>query len=152
MDNATKAQAVVITINYKSAVTTLEFVNSLSRAAGFSEVAVAVVDNASGEEELSGIRRAISQLSNVELLESATNRGYFGAARFAFGRLGVEAILQDVEIEGAQVHDAIVVDGVIDAVEFVDGIPVAAFGEEFGGAIEHPAVNFLELVVRKGVT
>src|SRR5882672_8733479 len=53
------------------------------------------------------------------------DRGLRRAAGFAFGRLGVEAIFQDVEIEGAQVHDAEVVDGVVDAVEFVNGIPVA---------------------------
>ena len=70
-----------------------------------------------------------------------------GAARFALGRLGVKAVLQNVEIEGTQIHDTIVVDGVIDAVEFVDGIPVTALGDEFGGAIKHPAIDFLELVV-----
>jgi GT2 family glycosyltransferase len=43
-----------------------------------------IVDNASGPEELTKIRPAIAEFSNAQLLESATNRGYFGAARFAF--------------------------------------------------------------------
>src|SRR5882724_511519 len=77
--------------------------------------------------------------------------GLRGAAGFAFGRLSVEAVLQNVEVEGAEVHDTVVMDGVIDAVEFVAGVPFAALGNEFGGAIEHPTIDFLELIVRKSV-
>jgi len=68
-----KPKVVVITINYGSSSTTLKFLDSLSRTNVFSKVAV-VVDNASGEEELSSLRHAIGQLPNVELLESPTNR------------------------------------------------------------------------------
>src|SRR6266849_4725141 len=77
--------------------------------------------------------------------------GLRGAAYFVFGSFGVQAILQHVEIEGAEIHYAIIVNGVVDAVEFVAGIPFAAFLDEFGGAVEHPTVEFLELIVRKGV-
>jgi GT2 family glycosyltransferase len=49
----------------------------------FSEIAVVVVDNSSPQEGLSKIRQAISRTPNVDLLESSTNRGYFGAAKFA---------------------------------------------------------------------
>src|SRR6266436_5241325 len=76
-------KAIVITVNYKSAASTLEFLDSLQRVRGFSEIEVVIVDSASGEE-LSRIRKAIEQLSNVRLLESAENRGYFGAAKFGF--------------------------------------------------------------------
>lgn len=77
-------KAIVITVNYKSAVSTLEFLGSLSHTKAFSEIAVVVADNSSGEEDLSTIKRSITQMPNVELLESPTNLGYFGAARFAF--------------------------------------------------------------------
>jgi len=82
MEVELKNRVLVVTVNYKSALTTLEFLDSLSRANGFSEVAVVVADNSSGEEDLSGVRQAIAQLPNVELLVSAVNRGYFGAAKF----------------------------------------------------------------------
>lgn len=78
-----KPKAAVITINYRSALTTVEFLDSLSRTRAFSEIAVVIADNSSGEEDLSSIRQAIAQLPNVELLVSAVNRGYFGAAKFA---------------------------------------------------------------------
>src|SRR2546425_8073234 len=67
--------------------------------------------------------------------------GLGGAASFAARRLGVEAIFQDVEVECAEVHDAKIVDGVIDAVEFIGLVPLAALLDEFGGALEHPAIE-----------
>jgi GT2 family glycosyltransferase len=89
-------KAVVITINYQSAVSTLKFLGSLQGLKAFSDIEVIIVDNASGEEDLSSIRHAIEQLSNVELLASAENRGYFGAARFAFDRhVAKEHVLPD---------------------------------------------------------
>ncbi len=42
-------------------------------------------------------------------------------------------------------------DGVVDAVELVIRIPIAALLHQFGGAVEHPAVDFLELIVRKRI-
>lgn len=77
-----KPKAVVITVNYRCALSTLEFVASLGNANEFSEVHVVIVDNASVEENASKIRRAIEDLPNVELLQSSRNKGYFGAARF----------------------------------------------------------------------
>ncbi len=85
--NSGKARAVIITVNYKSALATLEFLKTLSGTKGFSDVAVVIVDNSSGREDLSRIRDGVSQSLDVELLESVTNRGYFGAARFAFDTL-----------------------------------------------------------------
>src|SRR6266480_855478 len=77
-----KPKAAVITINYRSALATVEFLDSLSRTKAFPEIAVVIGDNSSGEEDLSSIRQAIARLPDVELLASAVNRGYFGAARF----------------------------------------------------------------------
>jgi GT2 family glycosyltransferase len=78
-----KPKATIVTVNYKSVLSTVEFLDSLSHTKAFSEIAVVIADNSSGEEDLSSIRQAIAQLPNVELLVSAVNRGYFGAAGFA---------------------------------------------------------------------
>lgn len=78
-----KPKATIVTVNYKSGLSTLEFLDSLSQTKAFSEITVVIADNSSGEEDLLSLRQEISQLSNVELLVSAVNRGYFGAAGFA---------------------------------------------------------------------
>jgi len=78
-----KPKATIVTINFKSALSTLDFLDSLSHTKAFSEIAVVIADNSSEEEDLSTIKRTITQMPNVELLESSTNRGYFGAAKFA---------------------------------------------------------------------
>src|SRR6266481_7079052 len=77
--------------------------------------------------------------------------GLRGAARFISGRLGIETVLQHVEIECAEVHDAIIVDGVVDTVEFVIRVPFAAFLDKLDGTVEHPRVELLELIVRKRI-
>src|SRR5438309_9831423 len=84
MTAARYPKALLITVNYKSESSTLELLASLDRLRGFSDIDVIVVDKCSGEENLSKLRARVAQLSNVELLESATNRGYFGAAKFAY--------------------------------------------------------------------
>jgi len=82
--SAKSTAGLVIIVNYKGEQSTLELLASLDRLRGFSDIDVIVVDNCSGEENLSKLRARVAQLSNVELLESATNRGYFGAAKFAY--------------------------------------------------------------------
>ncbi len=84
--SATKACAVVITVNYKSARTTVEFLRSVQRTGSFPNLEVIDVDNSSGEEPTAMIQDSIAELSNAELLEPPINRGYFGAARFGFDR------------------------------------------------------------------
>ena len=79
-----KCKAVVITVNYKSADSVLEFLANLEYAKAFSEIEVIIVDNSPGEEHASGMRAAVAKYMNAELIESPTNRGYFGGARFAF--------------------------------------------------------------------
>lgn len=76
-------QALLITVNYKGEQSTLELLASLSRLNGFSSLDIIVVDNGSGEENLLRLRTAIADWPNVQLLVSDTNRGYFGAAKFA---------------------------------------------------------------------
>jgi GT2 family glycosyltransferase len=81
--NQHSVRGLLITVNYRGADSTVAFLGSLSRLERFSELDVLVVDNVSGDHSVSRIREAISNLSRMELLESSTNRGYFGAARYA---------------------------------------------------------------------
>lgn len=79
-----KSKAVVITVNYRSAESALAFLHTLEQANAFPEIEVIIVDNSPGEEPLSSKRPVVSKFPNAALLESPINRGYFGAARFAF--------------------------------------------------------------------
>ena len=84
--NQINAGALVICINYGASASAVEFLRSIGRLQLFENVSVVIGDNSSGDDHLVSIRRAISVFSNVELLESSSNRGYFGAARFVFDR------------------------------------------------------------------
>ena len=79
-----QSSALLITVNYKGEQSTLELLASLKRINEFSSLDVIVVDNGSGEENLTQVRAAIVDLPNVQLLGSPTNRGYFGAAKLAY--------------------------------------------------------------------
>ncbi|HKW63898.1 MAG TPA: glycosyltransferase [Candidatus Acidoferrum sp.] len=76
-------RAVIVSVHYKGPDSLLALLDSLRGARELSEVAIIIVDSCSGEEYLFGIRGKIAEIPNAELLESQTNRGYFGAARFA---------------------------------------------------------------------
>jgi GT2 family glycosyltransferase len=76
-------KALVVLVHYKAPAGVLALLDSLQEVKRRSEVAVTIVDSCSGEEYLSTIHGRLAELQNVELLESTTNRGYFGAAKFA---------------------------------------------------------------------
>jgi GT2 family glycosyltransferase len=76
-------KALLVTVHFKGTDSLRALLDNLQRLKGTSEVAVTIADNSTAEDGLSSIRCALAQVSNVELLESPTNRGYFGAARFA---------------------------------------------------------------------
>lgn len=78
------SKAFVIIVTYRSAESALAFLASLEQTNAFSEIEVVIVDNSPGGEPLSSMRPVISKYANAVLLESPTNRGYFGGARFAF--------------------------------------------------------------------
>jgi GT2 family glycosyltransferase len=78
-----RAQILIITVNFRQAECTRQFLYSASRLANFASCNVLIVDNGSDDGSTSRIREAISEFPNVELLPSAQNRGYFGAARWA---------------------------------------------------------------------
>ena len=77
-------KALLIAVHYQATAGMLELLASLRALAGFCQVQVIIADNFSGEERVQPIRRAISDLCSVELLELSANLGYFGAARMAY--------------------------------------------------------------------
>ncbi|MGA8762861.1 MAG: glycosyltransferase [Candidatus Sulfotelmatobacter sp.] len=73
----------IITVNYRGADATEKFLESAARLQGFSRARILVVENGSGDGSAGRLRPLVAGFANVELLESATNRGYFGAANWA---------------------------------------------------------------------
>src|SRR5580698_8887113 len=77
------ANVLIITVNFRHAECTLQFLKSASAMGGFNDTRLVIVDNNSGDASTERIRQAIDEFSNVELMVSSTNRGYFGAAKWA---------------------------------------------------------------------
>jgi GT2 family glycosyltransferase len=77
------SNALIITVNFRQAECTLEFLKSASRLEEFTRCDVLVVDNNSEDESTARIRKAIFEFNNVEVLASSRNRGYFGGAKWA---------------------------------------------------------------------
>jgi GT2 family glycosyltransferase len=75
--------ALIITVNFRHAECTLQFLNSSSRLEAFANCHLLIVDNNSDDGSLCHLRDATSRFSQVELLPSSENRGYFGAASWA---------------------------------------------------------------------
>jgi GT2 family glycosyltransferase len=73
----------VITVNFRGAEATLKFLQSFSKTQGSERARVIVVENGSGDGSAERLRFAVAEFRNTELLVSATNRGYFGAANWA---------------------------------------------------------------------
>ena len=87
------SNALIITVNFRRPECTLELLKSASGLQGFTRCNVLVVDNHSEDDSVARIKQAVSELTNVELLASPNNRGYFGGAKWAldhyFERHGV---------------------------------------------------------------
>jgi GT2 family glycosyltransferase len=81
----------LITVNYKGADQTIRLLESLRYLGQSSEMDVIIVDNASGDDSVRHLRAAAAGLENVRLLESTTNRGYFGGAKLGMARYLEEA-------------------------------------------------------------
>jgi GT2 family glycosyltransferase len=75
--------ALVISVNFRHADSTSQFLRTASRLEQFDNCHFVIVDNNSEDGSVSCIQQAISRFSNVELLASPQNLGYFGAARLA---------------------------------------------------------------------
>src|SRR5215472_7064513 len=95
-----KAKAVVLTVNYKSADSVLAFLESLECSKALRDIEVVVVDNSAGQEQLCSIQTAVGKCTNVELISSGTNRGYFGGAK-----TGIDEYLR----EGREFPDWVIV-------------------------------------------
>ena len=78
----------------------------------------------------------------VHGLGDVVHGGLAGAPGPAVGRGGVLAVLDDVQVEAAQVHHAEVVDLLVDEVELVVPVGGDDFLLELVGAIHDPAVQF----------
>ena len=77
------AAVLIITVNFRQPDCALRFLDSISRLDGFPECDLVIVDNNSDDDSISRIQQSSARFSNVELLASQHNRGYFGAARWA---------------------------------------------------------------------
>jgi GT2 family glycosyltransferase len=75
--------ALIITVNFRHPECTLEFLKSASRLQGFARCHLLVVDNNSEDESVARLQQATSAFTNVEVLASSRNRGYFGGAKWA---------------------------------------------------------------------
>jgi len=79
------------------------------------------------------------------------HRGLRGAPRGVASREGVEPVLENIEIERAQFHDAEIVQCMIDAVEIEVLVESLALQNQGSGALEHPAIEFSHLLLGNGV-
>ena len=77
------ARALIITVNFRQAECTVQFLKSIRSLDAFETSRLLIVDNNSGDGSGPIIRQAISGYNNAELLESPQNRGYFGGASWA---------------------------------------------------------------------
>lgn len=73
----------IITVNYKGAEMTERYLESASKLNLITKAQILVVENGSNDGSAEKLRRSVQKYNNVRLLESATNRGYFGAANWA---------------------------------------------------------------------
>lgn len=80
------SRLLILAVHYKTEQAAIFLLDSLNRLSRSDELDTIIIDNASGEGHLSGLRRAVASSPNVELLPLPANRGYFGAAKFALAR------------------------------------------------------------------
>jgi len=76
-------EVLIITVNYKAAESTERFLRTASALRCFPRVHIVVVENGSNDGSAERLRPIIQEFENVELMESAQNLGYFGAANWA---------------------------------------------------------------------
>lgn len=78
-----RIRALVVPVNYRSNHTVLKLLDGIRRIKNSSAVRVIIADNATDLSLISALRQVVARMPNVELLESGSNRGYFGAAKYA---------------------------------------------------------------------
>lgn len=113
MDLSESLRALLVTVNFKSASSTLKLLSSLTSQNSLPSMAVIIVDNGSDEDNISPLSVAADRHSNIELLVSDGNLGYFGGAK-----IGLDHYLE----QGHELPEWIIVcnpDIVIDDLEFI---------------------------------
>src|SRR5438270_12889081 len=75
-----------------------------------------------------------------------------GTTRSVLRGLRIETILENVKVKRAEIDDAEIVDSMINTVKIVSLVPLAALTDQLGGALEHPAIHFLELIVGQRIS
>jgi GT2 family glycosyltransferase len=85
-----RGRILLVGVHYRNASSMLELLASLSVLRFVSDLTIRIVDNSSADEHPAEMRGTITQYPNAELVETSTNRGYFGAARLAFDQYLVE--------------------------------------------------------------
>src|SRR2546425_12260806 len=80
------ADALVVSVHFKASEGLLALLRSLQGQTRLEDLDVIIVDNSTGNEDLSAIRSFAARLPNAHLLESSTNRGYFGGAKGGLDR------------------------------------------------------------------
>lgn len=73
----------IICINYFSANYVEDFARSIQKQASSADIHLVVVENSANVTELKKIEKVASQFSNITLINSGKNLGYFGAAQYA---------------------------------------------------------------------
>jgi GT2 family glycosyltransferase len=94
------SRVLIVTVNFRNADCTLQFLESVSRLEGFAKCRILIIDNNSGDGGVSRIRQAICGIGNVELVEARQNLGYFGAANLGLQRFMVNHAIPDWVIIG----------------------------------------------------
>jgi GT2 family glycosyltransferase len=73
----------IIAVNYRGADSTALFLDSAAKLESLDSAHLIVVENGSCDGSAEKLRPVVAKYSNVELLESPLNRGYFGGANWA---------------------------------------------------------------------
>lgn len=79
--NGVKKQMVFICVNYLNCSDTIQFVQSLLRQDQAADIHIVVVDNSENEEEFTNLKNRLN-FEQVMIIESKTNLGYFGGAKY----------------------------------------------------------------------
>lgn len=85
----------IITVNYQGANATARFLEGASRLEDIGRAHLLVVENGSNDGSAEKLRPLIADTPNAELIESATNLGYFGAANWALQQYLQRALQPD---------------------------------------------------------
>jgi GT2 family glycosyltransferase len=91
----TKPSVLVIAVNYRSALSVLDLLESMRQIDALACVSVTIADNSSCIERIKEIEGKAQRLPNVKVIASSLNQGYFGAARLAFDQYVSERPLPD---------------------------------------------------------